>query len=163
MAADYFKLCENGLIALLKTELISYFPNGDDQVTASDDTVLDNGNNFYAFTYPGSFPQTETAEGFVVYSWEILLDVITRWTTTESKAWNENGFKAFRGDVIYLINHTIKGRNLGKTAFVQEAVISAEDRPSYIPLRGSDPANSVFSHIRQVCSVTVRQIVPREQ
>ena len=163
MTTDYYKLCEDGLIAFLISDLPLVFPNGAKQVTASDDTVIDNGNDYYAITYPGSFPQTELTEGFVVYSWEILLDVMSRWKKTESKAWNENGFKYLRSEIIYLINHTRAGRSLNKTLFVQEAVLSANDSPSYVPLRGTDPGNPVFTHIRQVCMVTVRQLVPREQ
>jgi hypothetical protein len=162
MAVDYWKNCETGLLNLLRSELSSLFPHGADQVTASDDTVLDNGNDFYAISYPGAFPQTEEAAGFIEYSWEILLEVVSRWNQSESKAWNESGFKALRSEVIYLINHTEKGRTLGKTNFIRGAVISADDRPNYIPVRGSDPASAIFSHIRQVCIVTVRQIVPRE-
>ena len=162
MAIDYWKMLETGLIALLKAELTSYFPNADKQVTASDDSVLDNGNDFFAITYPGAFPQTEQSSSFVEYSWEILLDVITRWNTSESNAWNENGFKAFRADVIYLINHTQKGHNLNKTNYVRDAVLSSEDRPNYIPVRGSSGEMVIYSHIRQVCVVTVQQIVPRE-
>lgn len=162
MAIDYWKMLETGLINLLIAELTAYFPNGTKQVTASDDSVLDNGNDFFAITYPGAFPQTEVTSGFIQYSWEILLDVMTRWNTTESNAWNETGFKAFRGDLIYLLNHTNKGRTLNGTNYVRNAILSSEDRPSYIPVRGSDENNVVYSHIRQVCVVTVDQIVPRE-
>jgi hypothetical protein len=158
---DWYKTAEDGLIALLKTELPSVFPNGAAQVTASDDTVYDNGNDFYATTYPGAFPVTDRASTHLLYDWEILLDLLSRWKTTESRAWNENGFKALRSAVINLINHTEKGRTLGKTNYVKSAVLSAEDRPRYIPLRGSDPNNPVFTHIGQVCIVTVTMMVPR--
>lgn len=158
---DWYKTAEDGLITLLKTELPSLFPNGDKQVTASDDTVYDNGNDFYATTYPGAFPVTAKTSSHLIYDWEILLDLLSRWKTTESKAWNESGFKALRSAVINLINHTEKGRTLGKTNYIKSAVISAEDRPRYIPLRGTDPSNPVFTHIGQVCIVTVTMMVPR--
>jgi len=162
MATDYWKLCETGLITLLRTELSSYWTDATKQVTASDDQYLSAGFDHFAFTYPGAFPQTEDTSGFIEYSWEILLDLMVRWKTSETKAWNENGFKAYRGDVIYLLNHTQKGRNLGKTQFVRDAILSSEDRPSYIPVSGTEDSMVVYSHIRQVCLVTVRQIVPRE-
>jgi len=161
MAVDYWKLCETGLINLLKTELVSLFPNGANQVTASDDTVLDNGNDNYAITYPGAFPVSEVTANYLEYSWQIMLDLLVRWKQSEAKAWNESGFKALRAEVLYLINHTQKGRTLGKTNYVRDAVIAANDNPRYIPLRGSDPNNAIFSHIGQVCVVTVKQIVPR--
>ena len=159
---DYYGLAEAGLISLLKTGLSSFFPNPDEQVTASDDSVLDNGNDFYAISYPGAFPQTDEASGFVIYDFEILLDIASRWDTSESDAWNNNGFKAYRSEVINLINHTNEGKNLGKTNFVRSALLSAEDRPNYIPVRGADPNNVVYSHIRQVCIVTVKMFVPTE-
>jgi len=163
MATDYWKLCETGLITLLRTELSSYYSEPTKQVTASDDSYLDSGFDYFAITYPGAFPQSEVTSGYIRYNWEILLDVITRWKTSESKAWNENGFKAYRGDLIYLLNHTQKGMNLGKTNFVLSAVLSSEDRPNYIPVRGMEDSNMViYSHIRQVCIVTVDQKVPRE-
>jgi len=45
---------------------------------------------------------------------------------------------------------------------VRDAFLQAEDRPRYIPLIGSDPDNPTFSHIGQVCIVTVKMMVPRE-
>jgi hypothetical protein len=158
---DYFVTAETGLLTLLKTELTSFFPNGDKQVTASDDTVYDNGNDFYATTYPGAFPVTDRASTHLIYEWELLLDLLAKWKTTESRAWNENGFKALRSAVVNLINHTEKGRTLGKTLFIKSAVISAEDRPRYIPLKTGDPNNLIVSHIGQVCIVTVTMHVPR--
>lgn len=158
---DFYSVAETGLLTLLKTELVSFFPNGDKQVTASDDTVYDNGNLFYATSYPGAFPVNERTSTHLVYDWEILLDLLSKWQTTESKAWNDNGFKAFRSAVINLINHTEKGRSLGKTNYVRSAVISSEQQPRYIPLRGSDPNNPSFTHIGQVCTVTVTMIAPR--
>ena len=162
MATDYFALCETGLVNLLKTELVSLFPNGAKQVTASDDTILDNGNDYYAITYPGAFPVTEESSSFLEYSWVILLDLLSRWKESETKAWNENGFKKLRSEVLYLLNHTTKGQTLGKTNWVRSVVISAEDNPRYIPVRGASPDNPIFSHIGQVCTVTVKQIVVRE-
>lgn len=162
MATDFWRLAETGLINLLRTELASYWSDDEKQVTASDDSHLDAGFDFFAITYPGAFPILDTTSSFLVYSWEILLDLLTRWKTTESKAWNENGFKAYRADVIYLLNHTNKGRNLGKTNYVRDAVLSSEDRPNYIPVRGTeDSGQVVYSHIRQVCVVTVQMNVPR--
>lgn len=159
---DFYLTAETALLTLLKDGLPSFFPNPDEQVTASDDSVLDNGNDFYCISYPGAFPQTEEASGFVVYNMEILLDVISRWDESEDDAWNENGFKAFRSAIINLINHTKDGKLLGNTSYVQNALISAEDRPSYIPVRGTDPNNVTYSHIRQVCVVTVQILVPVE-
>jgi len=161
-ATDYWLLCDAGLRALLISELTTLFPDGTKQVTASDDTVLDSGKDNFAITYPGAFPQTEEAAGFVTYSWEILLELATRWNKTESKAWNENGFKNLRSEVIYLINHTRAGRTLGGVNFVRNAIMSAEERPSYIPVNAPDGSVIAFSHIRQVCIVTVDQMVPRE-
>lgn len=158
---DWYKTAEDGLLALLKAELPSLFPNGDKQVTASDDTVYDNGNRYYATSYPGAFPVADRASTHLLYDWEILLDLLSKWDGSESKAWNENGFKALRSAVINLINHTEKGRTLGKTNYIKSAVISAEDRPRYIPLRNTDPNNPTFSHIGQVCIVTVTMMVPR--
>jgi hypothetical protein len=158
---DFFVTAETGLLTLLKTELTSFFPNGDKQVTASDDTVYDNGNDFYATSYPGAFPVTDRASTHLIYEWEILLDLLSKWRTTESRAWNQNGFKALRSAVINLINHTEKGRTLGKTLFIKSATISAEDHPRYIPLKTGDPNNLIVSHIGQVCIVTVTMMVPR--
>jgi len=160
MTTDYYSAAENGLIALLKTNLTSYFPNADKQVTASDDTVYDNGNDYYATTYPGNFPVTEISGTRYEYSFEVMLDILSRWKTTELAAWN--AFKAYRNAVIDLVNHTNKGHNLNKTNFVRDAFMQAEDRPRYIPLQGTDPDNPTFSHIGQVCIVTVKMIVPRE-
>lgn len=158
---DYFSIVEDGLVQLLREELLdTYFPNGDRQVTKSDDSVLDNGNDYYAITYPGAFPITEDAAGFIEYSWELPMELMVRWLKGEKNTWDL--FKAFRADVITLINHTRKGRNLGKTLYVRDVVLSAEEPPSYLPLRGSSPENPVYTHIRQVCTVTVKQLVPRE-
>lgn len=156
---DYYSVAEAGLLALLKTQLSSYFPNGAKQVTASDDTVLDNGNDFYAIAYPGNFPISVNASSFRTYDWEIRLDILTRWNKNTVTAWST--FKDLRQAVIALINHTEKGRTLGKTNFVKEASVQAEDRPRYIPVRGTDPNNPTMSHVGQICTVTVTMQVPR--
>lgn len=160
---DYYTLAEAGLIALLKDQLADpYYPNANNakspQVTASDDTILNNGNNYYAIAYPGNFPVTETSSTFMQYDWEIQLDVLSRWPKTTADAWAK--FRPYRDAVIQLINHTKQGRNLGNTNFVRNAFIQAEERPRYIPLNPEDP-RSVMTHIAQLCIVTVRMIVPR--
>lgn len=160
MAVDFYSsLAEAGLVELLKDELPALFPNGEKQVTASDDTILDNGNDYYAIAYPGNFPVIDTASSFRVYDWEIQLDILARWKTNHAAAWA--AFKALRSEVVYLINHTETGRSLGKTNYVRSAMIAAEDRPRYIPVRGTDENNPTFSHIGQVCIVTVTMTVPR--
>jgi len=158
---DYYTTVETGLISLLRSELADpYFPNATKQVMASDDTVLDNGNDYYAIAYPGNFPVTETANQFLEYSWEVQLDVLSRWNTTEAAAWA--AFKPYRNAVINLLNHTLTGRTLGKTNFVRNSLASSEARPRYIPMRGSNPDDPTFTHIGQIFIVTVKQIVPGE-
>jgi len=162
MTTDYYSLAENGLIALLKTELASpYFPHADIQVTASDDTVYDNGNDYYATTYPSRFPVTEISGSRYEYSYDVVLDILARWTTTELAAWN--AFKTYRNAVIDLVNQTNKGHNLNKTNFVRDAFMQSDVDPRYIPVKGSDPndPDPTISHIGQVCVVTVKMIVPR--
>jgi hypothetical protein len=160
---DYYSIAETGLLTLLKTELSSYFPHGTPHgtkhVTASDDTILSNGNDNYAISYPGNFPVISTASSFRIYNWEILLDIMVRWKKDTASAWAE--LKDLRQAIIALINHTEKGRTLGKVNYVREAVIAAEERPRYIPVRGSDPNNPIISHIGQICIVTVTMNVPR--
>jgi hypothetical protein len=156
---DHYSIAETGLLTLLKTELSSYFPHGIKQVTASDDTILDNGNDNYAISYPGNFPVISTASSFRIYNWEILLDIMVRWKKDTASAWSN--FKNLRQAVIAEINHTEKGRTLGKINYVREAVIAAEERPRYVPVRGSDPNNPIISHIGQICIVTVTMNVPR--
>lgn len=162
MTIDYYNLGEAGLIAFLKTQLASpYFPNADKQVTASDDEILSNGNSYYAITYPGNFPITEVERSatFLQYEWEILLDLLVLWKTSTATVWAT--FKPYRDAVIQAINHTKAGKTLDRTDFVRNAVIQAEDRPRYIPMRGADPDNPTFTHLGQVCIVTVTMIVPR--
>jgi len=159
MTTDFYGIAETGSITLLKTELTSFFPNGAKQVTASDDTILDNGNDYYAITYPGNFPVVDTASSFRIYDWEIQLDILARWKTNNAAAWA--AFKDLRSAVINLVNHTEKGHTLGKTNYVKSAILGAEERPRYIPVRGTDENNPTFSHIGQVCIVTVTMQIPR--
>lgn len=155
---DYYSVAEDGLISLLKTDLASYFPNGSKQVTDSDDTILDNGNNNYVITYPGSFPIDVRTSSFVVYDFVMRTDILVRWTDKTVTAWS--AFKDLRNAILVLINHTERGRTLGKTNWVKYAFIQSESEPRYIPVRGTDPDNPVMSHIGQICQVTVKMQVP---
>lgn len=158
---DYYSLAEDGLLSILKTELASYFPQGTKQVTASDDTILDNGNNNYAISYPGNFPVAIKTSSFIVYNFEVRLDVLVRWNKNTVTAWD--AFKDLRNAIIILVNHTQNGRSLGKTNYVvsEETVIQAEDRPRYVPMRGANPDNPIISHVGQICNVNVTMKVPR--
>jgi len=81
MSIDYYNSAEAALIAFLKAQLSAYYPNAAKQVTASDDEILSNGNDYYAVAYPGNFPITEVERSatFLQYEWEILLDLLVRW------------------------------------------------------------------------------------
>jgi len=159
---DYYNTAEAALIAFLKTQLADpYFPNADLQVTASNDEILSNGNDYYAVAYPGNFPisGTEVSSTQIQYEWEILLDLLVRWNKSTAIVWST--FKPYRDAVIQIINHTKAGKTLDRTNYVRNAVIQAEDRPRYIPMRGADPDNPTFTHLGQVCIVTVTMNVPR--
>jgi hypothetical protein len=77
---------------------------------------------------------------------------------TEQKAWTD--FLSYRSDLFNLINTTEAGRTLGRTAGVRNAIMSAQDRPRYIPVnRGA--TDGAVGFIAQTMIVIVTYKVNR--
>jgi len=153
---DWYSAAELAFRNLVKSELTSYFPSAtaDDQVTKSDDTVYDLGFDAFLTTYPGAFPTEQVGTREVQVSWEILVDLLYRYTTNEAAMWN--AFIAYRSDVFNLINLTDKGRNLNRTDRVRNCSLTAEDRPRFIP-DDNDP--NTVNFIAQTCVLTVNMVI----
>lgn len=153
---DFYSAAELATRTLVKSELASYFPSGtaDKQVTKSDDTVYGEGFDYFFTTYPGAFPTELVGTQVVQVSWEILVDLLTRYKTTEAQAWID--FIAYRSDVFNLFNLTNKGRNLDRANNVRSVSFGAEERPRYIP-NDDDPDSVNF--IAQTCILTVNMVI----
>jgi len=154
---DQYNIVELAARNLVAGQLSSYFPNPDETVTQSDDTHLDRGHDYFAIFYPGSFPTTIPGDqSLVVVSWEILLDIMVRFNSTEAIAWR--AFKELRWEVINLFNFRKIGRTLNGTSGIKYVTLSSEERPRYIPM---DPKNeySDAAFIAQAMSLTVTQFI----
>lgn len=155
---DYYSAVELAARNLVKAELPSYFPpaTADTQVTKSDATVYDYGFDYYFTTYPGAFPTLPAGVQMVEVTWEILVDVLSRFNSNEAQAWID--FTAFRSDVFNLFNVSNKGRNLDRASGVRRVLLASEERPRYIPLRAEDE-DSPPAFIAQVCILNVTQVI----
>lgn len=155
---DHYDLVVTALFALFEKELPFYFPHPARQFAKADDTILDNGHNYYALAYPGAFPIEDAGAGVYEVNWEVQLELYCRWTKTEKKAWID--FGAFRADVFNIVNTTMIGRTLNRTAGVREVALGSADRPSYIPVN-ANALDGPVAFIRQVCLVNVPYKVNR--
>lgn len=160
ITADYFGICEDATIALLKNTAAFGWVDKDKQVTKSNDVYLDKGFDHFAITYPGAFPSGYSGTETLEVKWEILIDLLVRWDTNEAAAWTR--FKTFRSKVFNLFNLSYEGRDLNRTPGINPPVVlTTTDRPRYIPLN-KDPESDIVSHIAQVMVLTVTQTINKE-
>jgi len=160
ITTDYFDLCESSVITLLQDTAQFNWVNKEKQVAKSNDVFLDQGFDSFALTYPGAFPSGFAGTDVLSVQWEVLIDLLVRWKNTEDQAWRD--FKAFRSLVFNLFNLSYEGRKLNRLAGVTDAVLTAPDRPRYIPLN-RDPASDIVSHIAQVTILTVTMTINKEE
>ena len=153
---DHYDLLETAAMQLVRTELVTYFPAPEETVTKSDDTMLDQGHDYFVIFYPGSFPTTKAGNQVLNVDWEIIVDVMTRYDGTEPEAWTQ--FKTIRSEMFHLFNVLKIGRTLGGTARVLNVLLSAEERPRYVPIVPGEP-NSGVAFIAQVMTVTVTEMI----
>lgn len=162
---DYYGICEDAAIQLLRETEAFAWQNKNKQVTKSDDRFLDEGFDRFAITYPGAFPTVFASTDTSEVQWEILLDILTRWNKSEAEAWSI--FKSYRSKVFNLFNLSYEGRyltnptNQVRTAGIVKVNLVAQDRPRYIPVDPESP-QVVFSHIAQVMVLTVTQNINKE-
>jgi hypothetical protein len=155
---DLYSTAEQALLDYIAEGLPALFPHPSKQLTASDDTVLDNGHDHYGIAYPGAFPIMPAGSGFYEVNWEVLLDVFYRFKTTSEEAWR--GFKSYRGDLFNLLALSLRGETLGAADRVKRLTVVAEDRPRYIPsAKGDQEGPPAF--IAQVLVVTITQVFVR--
>lgn len=159
ITTDYFSICEDATVNLLRDTSEFQWKDSVKQVTKSNDLFLDKGFDTNAITYPGAFPSTFGGTDVITVQWEILLDLLVRWKTTEKEAWIE--FKSFRSKVINLFTLSYEGRTLNRTPGITNTVFTASDRPRYIPLQ-QNPDSDIVSHIAQVTVLTVTQQINKE-
>lgn len=155
---DYFSIVEDAVLSLVRTTFVARITDGVKgvrQFAKSDDSYLDQGYAHFLFTYPGDFPTLPIGGNTLVTTqWEVLLDAFVRWDATELEAWNL--FKEWRGDLFYLFNLRQIGRTLDRTAGVERVVLTASDRPRYIPVDPNDELSDP-AFIGQVMSLQVTQ------
>lgn len=160
ITTDYFGIVEDATVALLRNTAAFDWKDGTKQVTKSNDVYLDKGFDHFAITYPGAFPSGFSGTETLEVKWEVLIDLLVRWDTTEDAAWTR--FKAFRSKVFNLFNLSYEGRDLNRTPGVMPPVVlTTNDRPRYIPLN-KDPESDIVSHIAQVMVLTVTQSINKE-
>lgn len=149
---DHYDLVVTAFHAMLGESLPEYFPRPDKQFSKADDTILDNGHDYYVTAYPGAFPIEPMGTGVYEVDWEVQVELYVRWKKSEKQAWID--FSAFRADIFNLVNVTMKGRTLDRTNGVRDAVLSSADRPSYIPVN-SAALDGAVAFIRQICLLNV--------
>lgn len=149
---DHYDLVVTAFFGMMGDSLPAYFPRPERQFSKADDTILDNGHDYYMTAYPGAFPIEPAGVGVYEVSWEVQVELYVRWKKSERQAWAD--FSAFRSDVFNLVNVTMKGRTLNRTAGVRDALLSSADRPSYIPVNAAAPDGAV-AFIRQICLLNV--------
>jgi len=162
ITSDFYGICETAVIELLQNTAAFGWKDKSKQVTKADDTFLDKGFDSYAITYPGAFPQANIGGELLEVQWEIMIDVLVRWDSTEKKAWSD--FRAHRSKVFNLFNVSYEGRDLNRTPSIKSprgVVLNSNDRPRYIPLN-RDPESDIVSHIGQVMVLTVTQVIDKE-
>jgi len=157
---DQYSVVEKGFRDYVKAQMTTYFPlvTQDVQVTKSDATVLTRGYDYYLVTYPGAFPTIDREAGvrIIETNWEILVEIFSRFPKSEQDAWDR--FIPFRSDLFNTINATEAGRNLNGTNGIRGCLISAEERPYYVPVNADDP-DSPAAFISQVCVLNARQVI----
>jgi len=151
---DYYDLMETAVVELVRSQLAAYFTDPEKSVTKSDDTHLDQGHDYFCFVYPGVFPAEIFGNQIVTVNWEVILDVFARYNSTEKQAWID--MKKIRAELFWLFNLREIGRTINKHQFVDRVVLSAEDRPRYIPVDVDNP-DSGIAFIGQVMVLTVTQ------
>jgi hypothetical protein len=151
--ADHFSICQDAALDLIGDTLTTRFTNVAKQISKADDSVLKNGYDFFAIAYPGTAPTASMGTGVIEVTWEILVDVLVRWKTTEAKAWIE--FESLRSDLFNLFNLTEDGRTLRRTAGVKPGLVASfDERPRYIPLVAGATDGAV-AFIAQVMKLSV--------
>lgn len=156
---DNYGIIEEAIVTLLRTAPGFVWKNPEQQVTKSNDVYLDQGFDHHAITYPGAFPSSFGGTDVLTVQWEVLIDLLVRWKTSEEKAWIE--FKSYRSKVFNLFNLSYKGRDLDRTPGVTNVTLTAPERPRYIPLN-RDPDTDIVSHVAQVTVLTVTQAINKE-
>jgi len=140
---DYFGEIEDAVIALVKNHLDhkdTYFDAPDEQVVKSDDDKLNEGHDYFFFTFPSAFPTVSAGTDVVETIWMIRIEIFTRFSTPESTWAN---FKAFRSDIFNLFNVRNIGRNLNRTPRVVSVLLSSEGEPIFYG-EESTPSDPVF-------------------
>ena len=151
---DYYDNVETAVVELIRAQMVDYFPNPEETVTKSDDTFLDQGHDYFAFIYPGTFPTEIFGNQVVTVNWEVIVDVFARFNTTEAEAWI--AMKKVRAEMFHLFNINKIGRTINGANYVDRVVLGAEDRPRYIPVDPDNP-DAGIAFIGQVMILTVTQ------
>jgi hypothetical protein len=155
MPVDYYSICEDAIITLLKDELPDFIKPAtkDVQVTKSDLTVLGRGHDYFAVLFPGTFQSARLAARIQVTTWTVFVDLFARYKT-EATSWAN--FKAYRAATYDLFRLYA---NLNGAQGVRDSFLSAVGEPLYYNSRGNPDAGPVF--VSQRLSVTIEQIVNR--
>ena len=148
---DYYKECEDGFIALLRT-LTTYFPGGGWQVS-DDDTILAKGLEYAVIVRPGAFPYIPRTATQIIVQWNVTADLCVRYVSYK-ESWNK--MKAFRSDVFNLV---LENPDLRDTPGVISVVMTGDALPQYLRFEGV-PETAKPNFIIQTVRVIISAYVP---
>lgn len=157
MTTDWYGLCEDAVVNLLKEKLpatIIKAATKDKQVTKSDADVLGMGHDYLAVTYPGEFPTTDFAAQIVEVDWEVGLDIFSRCNAGEAANWQS--FKTYRAEIFQLF---VSYRTLNRVARIKKVALRSGGAPEYVTSKGNPDSAPVY--ITQPLVVTVKQQINR--
>lgn len=146
---DFYRECEDGIIALLRT-LTTYFPN--EWQVSDDDSTLMKGAVYAVIVRPGRFPTVpRSADDLLMVNWDTVTDLYVAYTNYK-ESWNK--FKALRSDVINLLwSHP----TLEDVPGVMHVEITGEEQAQY--LKFSDAPDAKPNFIVQTVRITTSQLV----
>lgn len=150
---DYYKQCEDGLIAVVTT-LNSFITTPSKQIVTGDDSNLEAGFEYFFNFKPGAFGPTNVAaqQNFAV--WEIDLDLLVRFSELAT-TWEH--FRNFRAAVYYtgLLYPSLNG-----VPGVDHWELSAPAKPQYIQ---DEEETTIFFIVQTLSAIVTQKIgIPNE-
>jgi hypothetical protein len=149
---DHFSVVEAAALQLVKDHIDNrdvYFDVPEDQVVASDETVLTTGHDYFLISFPSIFPTEYGGAGMIKAVWSISMEMFVRFSTPP-ETWAH--FKAFRSDIFNLFNVRIIGHNLNRTAGVESVLLTSEGAPTAFAEEDT-PSDPVFFSQRMLLTV----------
>jgi hypothetical protein len=149
---DFYQQCEDALATRLRTLNPSYFK--DDKQVSDDDTVLNEGADFWIIYRPGAFPVVDslTDSKILEVDWNVTMDMYVRYKTYK-ESWGK--FRRFRAAIFFLLH---ADQYLGGAPNVRRVRFSSDEVAQYF--RWSNTTQEARPNfIIQTCNVSIRQRV----